>query len=138
MDRWIAAATDGRYTDLSLECILSYLFYPVIWLIGVPSADIGYVGRLLGEKLILTEFIGYGSLTEMLQNSVFSSPKSIVMATYVLCGFANFASIGIIIGGVGGMAPNKQSILGEYGIRALLGSALVALVSAAMVGMFLA
>ncbi len=138
MDRWIAAATDGRYTDLSLECILSYLFYPVIWLIGVPSADIGYVGRLLGEKLILTEFIGYGSLTEMLQTNVFSSPKSIVMATYVLCGFANFASIGIIIGGVGGMAPNKQSILGEYGIRALLGSALVALVSAAMVGMFLA
>ena len=138
MDRWIAAATDGRYTDLSLECILSYLFYPIIWLIGVPSAYIGYVGRLLGEKLILTEFIGYGSLTEMLQNSVFSSPKSIVMATYVLCGFANFASIGIIIGGVGGMAPNKQSILGEYGIRALLGSALVALVSAAMVGMFLA
>ena len=138
MDRWIAAVTDGRYTDLSLECILSYIFYPIIWLIGVPSADIGYVGRLLGEKLILTEFIGYGSLTEMLQNSVFSSPKSIVMATYVLCGFANFASIGIIIGGVGGMAPNKQSILGEYGIRALLGSALVALVSAAMVGMFLA
>lgn len=137
-DRWIAEFSGGKYTDLSLECILSYLFTPVIWLIGVPSADISYVARLLGEKLILTEFIGYGSLTQMLQDSLFSSPKSIVMATYVLCGFANFASIGIIIGGVGGMAPTKQSILGEYGFRALLGSALVALVSAAMVGMFLA
>ena len=138
IDRWLAAATGGRYTDLSLECILSYLFTPVIWLIGVPSADIPYVARLLGEKLILTEFIGYGSLTQFLQDSVFSSPKSIVMATYVLCGFANFASIGIIIGGVGGMAPNKQSTLGQFGIKALLGAALVALVSAAMVGMFLA
>lgn len=138
MDRWIADVSGGRYTDLSLECILSYVFSPLIWLIGVPGGDIPFVARLLGEKLILTEFIGYGSLTEMLQNSVFSSPKSIVMATYVLCGFANFASIGIIIGGVGGMAPNKQSILGEYGLRALLGAALVALVSASMVGMFLA
>lgn len=137
MDRWIADFSGGRYTDLSLECILSYVFSPLIWLIGVPGGDIPFVARLLGEKLILTEFIGYGSLTEMLQNSVFSSPKSIVMATYVLCGFANFASIGIIIGGVGGMAPNKQSILGEYGLRALLGAALVALVSASMVGMFL-
>lgn len=136
-DRWLAAVSDGRYTDLSLQCILSYLFSPVIWLIGVPSADLGYVARLLGEKLILTEFIGYGSLTEMLQNSVMSSPKSVIMATYVLCGFANFASIGIIIGGVGGMAPSKQAILGEYGFKALLGSALVALVSAAMIGMFL-
>ncbi len=138
IDRWIAEVSGGRYTDLNLECILSYLFTPVIWLIGVPSQDISYVARLLGEKLILTEFIGYGSLTEMLQNSIFSSPKSIIMATYVLCGFANFASIGIIIGGVGGMAPSKQSILGEYGLRALLGAALVALISAAMVGMFLA
>ena len=137
-DRWLAVISNGRYTDLTLQCILSYLFSPVIWLIGVPAQDMGLVGRLLGEKLILTEFIGYQSLSEMLQASVFASPKSIIMATYVLCGFANFASIGIIIGGVGGMAPTKQAILGEYGFRALLGAALVALVSASMVGMFLA
>lgn len=136
-DRWLAEFSGGKFTDLSLQCILSYLFTPVIWLIGVPAPDLGYVARLLGEKLILTEFIGYGSLTEMLQNSVMSSPKSIIMATYVLCGFANFASIGIIIGGVGGMAPNKQPVLGEYGLKALLGAALVALISASMVGMFL-
>jgi CNT family concentrative nucleoside transporter len=137
-DRWLTVFSHGRYTDLTLQCILSYLFTPVIWLTGVPTADLGLVGRLLGEKLILTEFIGYQSLTTMLQTSVFTSAKSIIMATYVLCGFANFASIGIIIGGVGGMAPNKQSILGEYGFRALLGATFVALISAAMVGMFLA
>ena len=90
------------------------------------------------KKTSLLSMLINQSLTTMLQTGVFASAKSIIMATYVLCGFANFASIGIIIGGVGGMAPNKQSVLGEYGFRALLGAALVALVSAAMVGMFLA
>lgn len=133
----IASATDGRFSTLSLEFFLSYLFYPVIWLIGVDGADLPLVGRLLGEKLILTEFVGYQSLSEMIQTGAFVSTKSVIMATYVLCGFANFASVGILIGGVGGMAPNKKAILSEYGVRALFGAALVALMSAAMIGMFL-
>jgi CNT family concentrative nucleoside transporter len=103
----------------------------------VCSADLGLVGRLLGEKLIMTEFIGYQSLAEMIKTGLFSEAKSIIMATYVLCGFANFASVGIQIGGIGGMAPEKKYILSEYGFRALLGGTLVALMSAAMVGMFL-
>ena len=78
------------------------IFSPVIWLTGVPSEDIGLVGRLLGEKLILTEFVGYQSLAEMIQSGAFSSTKSIILATYILCGFANFASVGIQIGGIGG------------------------------------
>lgn len=134
----IADATDGRYTGLSLEFILSYLFYPVIWVTGITGQDLALVGRLLGEKLILTEFVGYQSLAEMIQAGAFSSPKSVIMATYVLCGFANFASIGILIGGVGGMAPGKKPILSAFGLRALLGATLVALISAAMVGMFIA
>lgn len=138
IDQAIASVTGGRYNDLSLEFVLAYLFYPVVWITGVPAADIDLVGRLLGEKVILTEFVGYQSLATMIQNAVFSSPKSIIMATYVLCGFANFASIGILIGGVGGMAPEKRPILSQYGIRALLGATLVALMSAAMVGMFIA
>ena len=121
----------------SLEKILAIVFYPVIWLTGVPGEDIGLVGRLLGEKLILTEFIGYQSMAQMVGNGAFSSPKSVIMASYVLCGFANFASVGILIGAVGGMAPNKKHILAQYGFKALLGSALVALMSAAMIGMFL-
>ncbi len=122
---------------LSLERILAIVFYPVIWLIGVPGEDIGLVGQLLGEKLILTEFIGYQSLSAMIREGVFASPKSVIMATYVLCGFANFASVGILIGGVGGMAPDKKHILSEYGFKAFLASALVALMSAAMIGMFI-
>lgn len=136
MDRWIGELSGGRYTDLSLEAILAFVFYPVIWLIGVPDKDIGLVGRLLGEKLILTEFVGYQSMAEMLRENAFHSTKSVVMAAYVLCGFANFASVGILIGAVGGMAPNKKHILSQFGMRALLASALVALMSAAMIGMF--
>ena len=133
----IADLTQGRYDGLSLQFILAYLFYPVIWLIGVPGPDIDLVGRLLGEKLIMTEFVGYQSLAEMLRTGALFSSKSVIMATYVLCGFANFASIGILIGGVGGMAPNQKPILSAYGLKSLLGATLVALMSAAMVGMLI-
>ncbi len=130
--------TDGRFTGLSMQFLLSYLFAPVIWLTGVSGSDLDLVGRLLGEKLIMTEFIGYQSLAEMIRTGAFVSTKSIIMATYVLCGFANFASIGILIGGVGGMAHNQKPVLSAFGFRALLGSTLVALMSAAMVGMLIA
>ena len=137
LNNLIASATDGRYSSLSLEFLLSYLFYPVIWVTGVPAADIAPIGRLLGEKLILTEFVGYQSLADMIRTGIFSSPKSIIMATYILCGFANFASVGIQIGGIGGIAPNKKSTLSAFGFRALFGASMVALVSATMIGMFM-
>ena len=137
LDNVIAEATDGRYSNISLEFLLSYIFYPVIWLTGIDSADLPLVGRLLGEKLILTEFVGYQSLATMIQTGAFASAKSVIMATYILCGFANFASVGIQIGGIGGLAPKKRYILSEYGFRALLGASLVALMSAAIMGMFL-
>lgn len=136
VDRLIEQLSGGRYADLSLEAILAFVFYPVIWLIGVPGEDIGLVGRLLGEKLILTEFVGYQSMADMLRQGAFSSAKSVIMASYVLCGFANFASVGILIGAVGGIAPGKKHILSEYGLKAMLAASLVALMSAAMVGMF--
>ena len=133
----IANWTNGMYTRLSLECVLSYLFAPVIWLTGVSGQDLALVGRLLGEKLIMTEFVGYSSLAQMIQDGVFANTKSIIIATYVLCGFANFASIGIQIGGIGGIAPNQRPLLAKYGFRALLGATLAALLSASMIGMFL-
>ncbi len=131
----IESSSDGRFQGLSMEYIMSVIFYPIIWLLGLPLQDIPLVGRLLGEKIILTEFMGYQSLTEMIQNGAFTSAKSIVMSTYILCGFANFASIGIIIGGVGSLAPQKRPFMSKYGFVALLGSTLVALMSAVMVGM---
>lgn len=134
----IADATEGRFTSISLQFILAYVFYPVIWLTGIEAADLPLVGQLLGEKIIMTEFVGYQSLATMMQTGAFASAKSAIMATYILCGFSNFASVGIQIGGIGGMAPNQKALLSSYGIRALIGATMVALVSAAMVGMFLA
>ncbi len=137
LNELIASATDGRYTALSMEFILSYLFYPVIWLTGINAADLPLVGRLLGEKLILTEFVGYQSLATMIQSGAFVSTKSVILATYILCGFANFASVGIQIGGIGSIAPAKRPIMSALGFRALLTASLVALMSASMMGMFL-
>ncbi|MDR1054260.1 MAG: Na+ dependent nucleoside transporter [Prevotellaceae bacterium] len=133
----IAEVTDGRYSGLSLQFLLGYLFSPLIWLIGITPADVPLVGQLLGQKLILTEFVGYSDLSEMLKLGVFTDAKSIIMATYVLCGFANFASVGIQIGGIGSIAPNQKPILAQFGMRALLGGTLTALASATIVGMVL-
>lgn len=133
----IAEATDGRYDRLSLQFILGYTFAPIMWLIGVSLPDITLVGRLLGEKVIMTEFIGYISLAELKDADAFADPKSIIMATYLLCGFANFASIGIQIGGIGSLAPTRRVLLSKFGMRALLGGTMAGLMSATIVGMIL-
>jgi CNT family concentrative nucleoside transporter len=134
LNSWIENATDGKYNELSLQFMLGYIFAPLMWLIGVNVHDITLVGRLLGEKIIMTEFIGYISLADLKQASAFSDPKSIIMATYMLCGFANFASIGIQIGGIGSLAPGKRLLLSKYGMRALLGGTIASLLSATMIG----
>jgi len=132
----IAENTNGKYSELSLQFILGYTFSPIMWLIGIPGPDIAFVGRLLGEKIIMTEFIGYVSLSELKEAGALQ-PKSIIMATYMLCGFANFASIGIQIGGIGSLAPNQRVLLSKYGMRALLGGTIASLLSATIVGMIL-
>ena len=99
--------SDGQFNELSLQLILGYMFAPLMWVLGVCE-DITLVGRLIGEKLIMTEFIGYISLGELKSSGSFFEEKSITMATYMLCGFANFASIGIQIGGIGALAPGKE------------------------------
>jgi len=95
------------------------------------------VGQLLGEKIIASEFVGYTSLAEFKSTGALSNSKSIIMATYMLCGFANFASIGIQIGGIGGLAPNKRAFLSKFGFRALLAGTLASLMSATIVGMMI-
>ncbi len=133
----IARVTDGQFNELSLQFILGYLFAPLMWLIGVASEDITLVGRMLGEKLIMTEFIGYLSLADLKTAGAFASQKSIIMSTYMLCGFANFASIGIQIGGIGSLAPTKRVLLSQLGLRALLAGTLASLMSATIIGMIL-
>ena len=130
----IANITNGNYTELSLQFILGYAFAPLMWLLGVHSQDIDLVGRVLGEKLIMTELVGYTSLGELKQAGAFFEQKSIIMATYVLSGFANFASIGIQIGGIGSIAPKRRVMLSQLGLRAMFAGALASLLSATIIG----
>jgi len=133
----ISSATEGTYNELSLQFLLGYIFAPVMWLIGVAAEDITLVGRLLGEKVIMTEFVGYISLADLKASGAFTFNKSVIMSTYMLAGFANFASIGIQIGGIGSLAPTQRVLLAKFGMRALLGGTLASLLSATIIGMIL-
>ena len=125
------------YQKLSLELILGFLFSPLMWLIGVAKEDITLMGQLLGIKLAASEFIGYIQLSTLKDSSNlvhFSYEKSIIMATYMLCGFANFASIGIQIGGIGALEPKQKKNLSKFGFLAVLGGTLASLLSATIAG----
>lgn len=137
MNDWIAQVTGGQYKSFSLQFILGYALAPVMWILGVHSQDITLVGQILGEKIIMTEFIGYISLADLKASGAFFDQKSIIMGTYMLCGFANFASIGIQIGGIGALAPGKRVLLSQLGMRALFAGTLASLLSATIVGMIL-
>jgi len=137
LNDWAENISNGRYDSLSLQFMLGLIFSPLMWLIGVPLADISLVGSLLGEKIIMTELVGYVSLRDMKAIGAFSDPKSIIMATYILCGFANFASVGIQIGGIGALAPTQRVLLAKYGMKALLAGTLASLLSATIVGIIL-
>ena len=132
--------TNTIYENLSLEALMGIIFSPLMWLIGVASTDIMPMGQLLGIKLSINEFIAYMQLAE-LENPISSVKltyeKSVIMATYMLCGFANFSSIGIQIGGIGSLAPNQRKNLANFGIKALIGGALASLLSAAIAGMLI-
>ncbi|WP_220392889.1 NupC/NupG family nucleoside CNT transporter [Chitinophaga lutea] len=130
----IAAMSGGVYKELSLEMILGYIFSPVAWLIGVSKQDMLAVGQLLGEKTVLNEFIAYQSLGKMKHNNVIQDPKSLLIATYALCGFANFASIGIQIGGISQLAPNQRRNLTELGVKALIGGTIACLMCGCIAG----
>jgi CNT family concentrative nucleoside transporter len=133
----ISTMTDGTFPKVSLQFMLGYALAPLTWLMGVNVHDMSLVGQLLGEKIILNEMIGYASLKEMLTAGVFYDQKSIILAVYVLCGFANFSSVGIQIGGISAIAPNQRKTLSSLGFRALLGGGMTALVSATLVAMIL-
>lgn len=133
-------ANNTPYLALSLEFILGYIFSPLMWLIGVAKEDMALMGQLLGIKLAASEFVGYIQLAEL--KNVASAThlkfeKSIIMATYMLCGFANFASIGIQIGGIGSLAPGQRKTLSEFGLKALIGGTIASLLSATIAGMII-
>ncbi|QSS98296.1 Na+ dependent nucleoside transporter [Psychroflexus sp. ALD_RP9] len=128
------------YDNFSLEAVLGTVFAPLMWLIGVAKDDVMLMGQLLGIKLAASEFVGYIQLAELKDASNILSlnyQKSVIMATYMLCGFANFASIGIQIGGIGSLAPGQRKTLSEFGFKALIGGTLASLMSATIAGMII-
>ncbi|MBO1883517.1 Na+ dependent nucleoside transporter [Capnocytophaga sp. Marseille-Q4570] len=133
-------AENTVYSGLSLEMILGTIFSPVMWLIGIAKEDVMLMGQLLGIKLASSEFVAYTQLSIL--KDIASAPhlmynKSVIIATYMLCGFANFASIGIQIGGIGALAPNQRKTLSEFGLKAVLGGSLASLMSATIAGMII-
>ena len=124
------------YPALSLEIILAALLAPVAWLMGVPWADCQAVGTLLGKKTILNEFIAYLDLQQLIEQEAISQ-RAIVIATYALCGFANIGSIEIHIGGIGGIAPSRQSDLAKIGVRAMVAGTLACFTTACIAGILL-
>jgi len=138
INEWVIANTP--YQSLSLELILGYTFAPLMWLIGIAQEDMALMGQLLGIKLAASEFIGYiqlADLKDVTNVTHLKYQKSVIMATYMLCGFANFASIGIQIGGIGSLAPGQRKQLSKFGIKALIGGTIASLISATIAGMII-
>ena len=138
LNDWVSA--NSSYSELSLEAILGTIFAPLMWLIGVAKEDMMMMGQLLGIKLAASEFVGYIQLADLknIANAThLTYEKSIIMATYMLCGFANFASIGIQIGGIGSLAPGQRKTLSKFGMKALIGGSIASLISATIACMII-
>lgn len=135
---WIGNLFGTNWT-WSLSALFGYLFAPFAWLLGIPSADIFYAGELLGKKMVLNEFIAYAQMMEWQQpdSSIVLSERSTIILTYALCGFANFGSVGIQIGGIGGIAPDRRADLALLGIRAMIGGTLAMMMTACIAGILI-
>ncbi len=140
MINWVLSGiftdTFGLYINdnpVTLELVLGYVLSPIAWIIGVPWGDAVAVGSLIGQKVVLNEFIAYLNLSHIIPTGALSD-KAIIISTYALCGFANFSSIAIQIGGIGGIAPDRKSDLAKYGLRAVLGGSLATFMTATIAG----
>jgi len=131
---------NGEFSGIfpgSLQTLFGTILKPLAWLMGVPWADAGKVGNLLGIKLSLNEFVAYGTLGTYMHAGVLSE-RAILISTYALCGFANFSSIGIQIGGISALAPGRRADLAKVGLKAMFGGALASWLTATIAGILLA
>lgn len=137
INEMIADSTGGRFQGLNLEYILGLIFAPIAWLLGVPSQDIMVIGQLLGKKTVINEVVAYADLSGLQgkESLIKLHPKSVLIATYALCGFSNFSSIGIQIGGISALAPGQRKTLTEFGLLALVGGTVACFITAAIAGM---
>ena len=124
------------FLGTSLEIILGYLFQPLAWSMGIPWEDSGAIGSLLGKKIVFTELIAFGDLKEMIDGNMISN-RSAIIASYALCGFANFGSIGIQLGGIGGIAPERKKDISELVFKAMIGGALASFITASIAGILI-
>jgi len=134
VNEMIAEATDNRFQGLTFTYILGLLFAPFAWLLGTPGEDVLVVGQLLGQKTVINEFVAYAELNNIRNAGVVLQDKSLIIATYALCGFANFASIGIQIGGIGAIAPGQRKTLTQLGLKSLIGGTVACFMTAAIAG----
>lgn len=134
LNAMISEQTGGGFKGLTLGYLFGVIMSPIAWLLGVRSQDLFAVGQLLGEKTVINEFIAYIHLGTMKAEGLLTDPKSIIIATYALCGFSNFSSIGIQIGGIGAIAPGQKQNLAAFGIKALIGGTVACFLTAAMIG----
>lgn len=134
LNAWIAGHTGGRYAELSLQYIMGVVFAPVAWLMGIDPGSLTTAGQVIGEKTILNEFYAYGTLGKLIQGGSLPDVRAQVILTYALCGFANIASIGILIGGISTLAPNQRSTLARLGVKALIGGSLCCFIGASIAG----
>ena len=137
LNELVATWSGGRYSEFNLQSIFGLLLGPFTWLLGVPWAEAPLVGQLLGEKTILNEFYAYVTMGQMIEGGSLVSVRAQTLAVYVLCGFANFASIGIQIGGIGSLAPERRKDLSELGFKAVLGGTAASLTTATLVALLL-
>lgn len=134
LNETVVSSTGGRFEGFSFTYVLGLIFAPVAWLLGTPMEDVLSVGQLLGQKTVINEFIAYKELNDIRLAGIQMDPKSILIATYALCGFSNFASIGIQIGGISAIAPGQRKNITELGLLALLGGTVASFLTAAIAG----
>lgn len=134
---WIEQVSGGDFNQLSLEWIFSWIFAPIAWFMGIDSESLLLSGRLLGEKLVLNEFVAYVNMGQMMDTGVFTHERSMVIMTYALCGFANFASIGIQIAGISTLAPERRTDLSKMAPRAMLGGTFACLMTGCLAGLLI-
>ena len=135
LNTWIAQSTGGRYAEFSLQYIFGMIFAPLAWLMGIESGNLMLAGQVIGEKTILNEFYAYGTLAKMKETGLLPDTRAQIILTYALCGFSNIASVGILIGGLGALAPNQRGTLAQLGMKALLGGSIACFLTACVAAM---
>jgi CNT family concentrative nucleoside transporter len=135
LNAWIAASTEGRYAELSLQYVFGLIFAPLAWLMGIDAGQLMLAGQVIGEKTILNEFYAYGTLARLKDTGLLTDQRAQIILTYALCGFSNIASIGILIGGIGSLAPNQRPVLARLGLKALLGGSIACFLTACVAAM---